>query len=320
MFVLLGIQVEQRLDLFEQAAEDFLNPFALGMIGLACHVFDEKLQFADRQHQFVVGRRRSDRRFDILVQENEPGQEQVAFRQGQFKADLLALLDAFLTSHRLRSRTIDHRSLHQTRQFTLIDEMTQNQLRLTTNGVAGHCLMVLMGPLRRIREVLDCHASRYWVFRIGHLPGSLSGGVTADEILVRRQVVAEEPPRPSMSFRQSRCSSHATPNQLINWAPADSIRDQAAWRVVRLKVPEASVTTKTSKPSSSADSAGKATHTSVTTPAMISCFFPVALTALTKSSLSQALMFPGRGCRGRPGRVLSTRGQAARSARPRSSW
>ncbi|MCY1310176.1 hypothetical protein D9M70_603430 [compost metagenome] len=61
-----------------------------------------------------------------------------------------------------------------------------------------------------------------------------------------------------------------------------------------LKVPEASVTTKTSKPSSSADSAGKATHTSVTTPAMISCFLPVAFTALTKSSLSQALMLPGR--------------------------
>lgn len=43
-----------------------------------------------------------------------------------------------------------------------------------------------------------------------------------------------------------------------------------------------------------ADSAGNATHTSVTTPAMISCFLPVALTAARKSSLSQALMLPGR--------------------------
>ncbi len=34
--------------------------------------------------------------------------------------------------------------------------------------------------------------------------------------------------------------------------------------------------------------------TSIATPAMMSCFLPVALTALTKSSLSQALMLPGR--------------------------
>ncbi|KAG1529541.1 hypothetical protein G6F50_017929 [Rhizopus delemar] len=72
------------------------------------------------------------------------------------------------------------------------------------------------------------------------------------------------------------------------------MRLQAALRVTSLKVPEASVTTKTSKPSSRADKAGNATHTSVTTPAMSSCFLPVALTALTKSSLSQALMLPGR--------------------------
>ncbi|MNR37143.1 hypothetical protein D3C85_1551360 [compost metagenome] len=72
------------------------------------------------------------------------------------------------------------------------------------------------------------------------------------------------------------------------------MRLQAAFRVTSLNVPDASVTTNTSNPSSRADSAGKATQTSVTTPAMINCFLPVALTALTKSSLSQALMLPGR--------------------------
>ncbi|MOA67323.1 hypothetical protein D3C78_1944410 [compost metagenome] len=61
-----------------------------------------------------------------------------------------------------------------------------------------------------------------------------------------------------------------------------------------MKVPEASVTTNTSKPSAMADNAGKATHTSVTTPATISCLRPVAFTAVTKSSLSQALICPGR--------------------------
>ncbi len=52
-----------------------------------------------------------------------------------------------------------------------------------------------------------------------------------------------------------------------------------------------------------ADSTGKATQTSVTTPAMINCFLPVALTALTKSSLSQALMLPGRAMYGASGNV-----------------
>ncbi|MNW18238.1 hypothetical protein D3C71_2177260 [compost metagenome] len=55
-------------------------------------------------------------------------------------------------------------------------------------------------------------------------------------------------------------------------------------------MPEASVITNTSKSSSKAERAGNATQTSVTTPAIINCFLPVALTALTKSSLSQALI------------------------------
>src|SRR4051812_6748273 len=78
-------------------------------------------------------------------------------------------------------------------------------------------------------------------------------------------------PKPSTSLRQSRCNSQATPNQLISWAPAACIRAHAACRVVRLNVPDASVTTNTSNPSSNADSAGNATHTSVTTPARINC-------------------------------------------------
>jgi hypothetical protein len=72
------------------------------------------------------------------------------------------------------------------------------------------------------------------------------------------------------------------------------MRAQAAWRVTSLKVPEASVTTKTSYPASTAERAGKATQTSVTTPAMTSCRQPVFCTAATNSSLSQALMLPGR--------------------------
>src|SRR5918999_3636528 len=79
------------------------------------------------------------------------------------------------------------------------------------------------------------------------------------------------------------------------------MRDQAASRVTALKVPEASVTTKTAKPSSMADSAGKATQTSVTTPAMINCLRPVFLIAATKSSLSQTLMLPGRAMYGASG-------------------
>src|SRR5471032_3664205 len=104
-----------------------------------------------------------------------------------------------------------------------------------------------------------------------------------------------------MSLRQSPCSSHATENQLTSCAPAADMRAQAACCTVSLNVPEASVTTNTSNPSASADSVGKVTHTSVTTPAMISCLRPVAFTALTKSALSQALIWPGRGMYGASG-------------------
>lgn len=107
--------------------------------------------------------------------------------------------------------------------------------------------------------------------------------------------------RPSMSLRQSRCNSQATANQFTSCAPAAVMRAQAACCTVSLKVPEASVTTNTSKPSSSAHRVGNATQTSVTTPAMMICLRPVALTALTKSSLSQALIWPGRAMYGASG-------------------
>ncbi|MNP35054.1 hypothetical protein D3C76_1283700 [compost metagenome] len=86
------------------------------------------------------------------------------------------------------------------------------------------------------------------------------------------------------------------------------MRTHAACCTVSLKVPEASVTTNTSKPSASADKVGKATHTSVTTPAMISCLRPVALIALTKSSLSQALIWPGRAMYGASGNISFSSG------------
>src|SRR5471032_1892665 len=107
--------------------------------------------------------------------------------------------------------------------------------------------------------------------------------------------------RPSMSLRQSICSSQATANQLTRCAPAALMRAHDARCTASLNVPEASVTTNTSKPSASAARVGNVTQTSVTTPAMINCLRPVALTALTKSSLSQALIWPGRGMYGASG-------------------
>ena len=45
----------------------------------------------------------------------------------------------------------------------MIDEMTQNRFPVSTDDIAGPYLMVPMGQLRRIRELLDRHAIRYWV-------------------------------------------------------------------------------------------------------------------------------------------------------------
>ncbi len=59
--------------------------------------------------------------------------------------------------------------------------------------------------------------------------------------------------------------------------------------------PDASSTAYTLYPLAFASSAGKATHTLVHTPAMISVLRPVFLTVLTNSSFSHALIPPLRG-------------------------
>jgi hypothetical protein len=41
--------------------------------------------------------------------------------------------------------------------------MTQNRLRVSSDGIAGPFLMIPLGQRRRVRELLDCHAIRYWV-------------------------------------------------------------------------------------------------------------------------------------------------------------
>lgn len=45
----------------------------------------------------------------------------------------------------------------------MIDEMTQDRLRVASDEIAGPYLMIPLGQLRRVREVLDRHAIRYWV-------------------------------------------------------------------------------------------------------------------------------------------------------------
>lgn len=45
----------------------------------------------------------------------------------------------------------------------MIDEMTKDQLRISTDGIAGPYLMVPLTQLARVRERLDRHSIRYWV-------------------------------------------------------------------------------------------------------------------------------------------------------------
>ena len=45
----------------------------------------------------------------------------------------------------------------------MIDEMTKRPLRISTDGVAGPYLMVLVDQLETVRTVLDRDAVRYWV-------------------------------------------------------------------------------------------------------------------------------------------------------------
>jgi hypothetical protein len=44
----------------------------------------------------------------------------------------------------------------------MIDEMTRDRLRVSTDGVAGPYLMVPVAQLVRVRELLDRHGIRYW--------------------------------------------------------------------------------------------------------------------------------------------------------------
>ena len=88
------MRLEQFLDLDEDATEDLFNPFGLGVVGFPCNVPDEKLQIAEGEHHFVPRKRGFDRLFDMLVQENQSGEKQLAFCLGQFKPNFLAFLDA----------------------------------------------------------------------------------------------------------------------------------------------------------------------------------------------------------------------------------
>jgi hypothetical protein len=45
----------------------------------------------------------------------------------------------------------------------MIDEMTKNRLRISTDGIAGPYLMVPLVQLQGVRERLDRDSIRYWV-------------------------------------------------------------------------------------------------------------------------------------------------------------
>ena len=44
----------------------------------------------------------------------------------------------------------------------MIDEMTRDRLRVSTDGVAGPYMMVPVQQLAHVRDVLDLHGVRYW--------------------------------------------------------------------------------------------------------------------------------------------------------------
>jgi hypothetical protein len=49
------------------------------------------------------------------------------------------------------------------RSLTVIDEMTKDSLRVSTDGVAGPYLMVPVTQLDAVLALLDRHKVRYWV-------------------------------------------------------------------------------------------------------------------------------------------------------------
>jgi hypothetical protein len=48
-------------------------------------------------------------------------------------------------------------------RFAMIDEMTEERIRVSTDGVAGPYLMLSMTKLGHVCQQLDKHAIRYWV-------------------------------------------------------------------------------------------------------------------------------------------------------------
>lgn len=45
----------------------------------------------------------------------------------------------------------------------MIDEMTRDRLRISSDSIAGPYLMVPMAQLARVRQLLDLRSVRYWV-------------------------------------------------------------------------------------------------------------------------------------------------------------
>jgi hypothetical protein len=49
------------------------------------------------------------------------------------------------------------------KEFTMIDEMTKDQLRVSTDGIGGPYLMIPVPQLDAVRAVIDRHHIPYWV-------------------------------------------------------------------------------------------------------------------------------------------------------------
>jgi hypothetical protein len=70
--ILPGISGERFLDLLEEAAEDALDVFVLGVVSFPCNVAGKFLQIADCEQHFLARRCGPDSRFDALVQVVSP--------------------------------------------------------------------------------------------------------------------------------------------------------------------------------------------------------------------------------------------------------
>jgi hypothetical protein len=101
----------------------------------------------------------------------------------------------------------------------------------------------------------------------------------------------------------------------IGTTPACRMRASVISCAIFEYVPDASTTANTWCPPCTAAIDGKAMHTLVMVPAMISCFFPAAFTAATKSGLSLALISPRRATYFACGELLRTTWQPPASCR-----